>query len=198
MSDTKAPYIYTKTGDAGTTSLLGGRRVPKYHHRIELYGSVDELSSLVGVSRATAEACASEKIVWVDDRLREVQENLMVLLSRFAAEDPELPGLPAFEEDAIPALEADRARMNAEMPLLTLFIRPSGSLRGAQLHYCRTVCRRAERRGGGLAEEGLVDKLCLRYMNRLSDWLFTTARYVNYACGIIDEKRRPTLPADEQ
>jgi len=163
--------IYSKTGDKGTTSLLGGKRVPKYHLRIEAYGTVDELIAYVGLLRDQN----------VSNRVREelisVQDRLMVCASLMAADcddcQSELPRL--FEED-ITTLEQQIDAMDRELPPLNSFVLPGGHPTVSYCHIARNVCRRAERHAIKLHEESPFSDLVIRYMNRLSDYFFVLAR----------------------
>lgn len=165
--------IYTKTGDRGETSLLGGRRVPKSDVRIESYGTVDELNAWLGL--------IADQDVPADavQALRRQQAVLFVLGSHLAAD----PGtsrmkLPAIGDDAILFLEAEIDRMTATLPDLKTFILPGGHPAASYCHLARCVCRRAERRTVALAGTEVVDEKIIRYLNRLSDYLFTLARFV--------------------
>ncbi len=172
--------IYTRTGDGGQTSLFSGGRVAKAHPRIEAYGTLDELNSLLGLLRV--EPLPED----VSRFLLEVQETLFVLGGVLA--DPEGRFVPeAGAWDPAP-LERWIDRMDAEMPELRAFILPGGSRSAALAHLARTVCRRAERRV--LLLEALPDGV-VPYLNRLSDALFVLARFVNHRLGIADPEWRP-------
>ena len=170
--------IYTKTGDSGETGLFGGKRVPKTNPRLEAYGTVDELSAVIGVVRA---ADATEEL---DAQLAQIQGELLVIGSHLATpynSAEEVPStLPSFEEAWIARLETQIDTMQSELPELTSFILPGGSMAGAQLHVARTVCRRAERRTVALTTTEEIDLLLIQYLNRLSDYLFVAARYTNH------------------
>lgn len=167
--------IYTKTGDAGQTSLIGGTRVPKNHIRIEAYGTVDELNSWLGV--------ISDAIKTLDkyDELKYIQDKLFVLGSELACD----PGkevkmnLPELKIEDIARLEASIDHMESTLPMLKNFVLPGGHPIASQLHIARCVCRRAERICVGMQEMNEpIDTLLLQYLNRLSDYLFVLSRYV--------------------
>lgn len=170
--------IYTKTGDKGTTQLIGGTRVPKHHLRIEAYGTLDELMSFLGLLRDHLE----------DDSLIQeiirIQRDLFTL-GTFVALDPDKAVLkngrpridiPDLTEAHIRYLEKAIDRMNAELPPMQYFILPGGHPAVSVCHICRTVCRRAERRLTALYEVSPFHPLYLQYVNRLSDYLFVLAR----------------------
>lgn len=168
--------IYTRTGDAGETSLFGGTRVSKNDPRIDAYGTVDELNAFVGAARATSPASS------IDDQLAIVQSDLFDVGAQLAA-----PGSSRFQGvDAarIAALENAIDEMERELPPLTSFILPGGSMAAAQLHIARTVCRRAERLVVALGDASAATTI--RYLNRLSDYLFVAARFANHRQGVAD------------
>lgn len=170
--------IYTRTGDAGQTSLYGGQRVEKDALRIEAYGTVDELNAQMGVVRSLPLPPDVEPL------LERIQHELFLLGADLAtppnsgAKDVRRVG-----EEEVRRLEADIDRLDASLPQLQAFILPSGSLAGAQLHVARTVCRRAERYIIRLVREESLDKTVVMYVNRLADLLFVVARYVNQSLG---------------
>ena len=175
---------YTKTGDAGSTSLVGGRRVPKFDDKVEAYGTVDELSAYIGVLydlEGVSEA--------IRDTLSVIQNKLFTLESHFAMDkDTEIAKMiPVLEEDDVAFLEGKIDAMNVELPVLRAFVIPGGNMRASVSHVCRTVCRRAERQGWRLASHEEVDAIDLKYLNRLSDYFFVLARYFDYL-----EKRNET------
>jgi cob(I)alamin adenosyltransferase len=168
--------IYTKTGDAGETSLFDQTRVLKSDARVDAYGEVDELNACLGLARA---AGVDAEIAAEIERL---QKDLFALGARLA--DPSMKiaarvTKAAITEAHIERLEQTIDRWEKELPPLKRFILPGGSLAGAALHLARTVCRRAERRAVALGVEE-VDRLVLMYLNRLSDFLFVIARVVNH------------------
>jgi cob(I)alamin adenosyltransferase len=170
--------IYTRTGDSGETSLVGGRRVRKDDARVEAYGDVDELNAWLGLVRAsTLDADLDAAIV-------HIQRDLFALGAQLADPSDKLaPGITKaiVGDDDVRRLEQTIDRCDAELPALHKFILAGGSPAGAALHVARTVCRRAERRMVGL--EPAVDGVLLRYINRLSDLLFVLARVVNHRAG---------------
>ncbi len=171
--------IYTKTGDRGETSLIGGSRVPKYHDRIEAYGTVDELNSYLGLIR---DITSDKK---VKDHLLLIQERLFVLESSLAT-DPEgnvNRELPTIAEKDIVFLENEIDEMNKTLPDLTSFVLPGGDILSSHCHVARTICRRAERITIKLATIFPVQELDIKYLNRLSDFLFVLARKFVYDRG---------------
>lgn len=176
------PKLYTRTGDDGTTSLVGGQRVSKSALRIEAYGTVDELNSQLGAALAHG-LCDDlrQPLTTVQGELFELGSELALML-----DDLERFRLARIEEPEIAALEGLIDRLTASLEPLTNFILPGGSAGASHLHLARTVCRRAERLAVRLAsEEGLRDE-ALRYLNRLSDALFVMARYENQSRGVAD------------
>ena len=170
--------IYTRTGDDGTTGLIGSGRVRKSDPRVEAYGSVDELNAALG----TVLAHDTER--WFGTVLGAAQSRLFVIGARLAAVSDETRGqLEALEDDDIAALERAIDALTAELPPLAQFILPGGTPLAAELHRARTVCRRAERRVVALAEHAGVDESVLRYLNRLADLLFVMARGANHRAG---------------
>ncbi|WP_276485175.1 cob(I)yrinic acid a,c-diamide adenosyltransferase [Paraflavitalea pollutisoli] len=167
--------IYTKTGDKGTTSLIGGTKVPKSHLRIEAYGTIDELNSFIGLCR--------DLITDKDGRdvLQEVQDRLFTVGAALAC-DPEKEtkmAIPDLKESDIQYLEKEIDRMTEALPPMKYFILPGGHPTVSQLHVARCVCRRAERCCVRLELEGQsVEPVILQYVNRLSDYLFVLARFV--------------------
>lgn len=171
--------IYTRGGDQGHTSLLGGERVPKNHPRIEAYGTVDELSSVIGVARSLAGDRA------LDGELAAIQHDLFEIGASLAspAGDERFPGASA---ERVAALETMIDRMESELSPLTSFILPGGSAQAASLHFARTVCRRAERKVLAMGDESMRTGNTVVYLNRLSDLLFVAARFANLKAGIED------------
>lgn len=170
--------IYTKTGDQGETSLFGGLRLPKSHLRIEAYGTVDELNALIGLVRDNVENDGIRALLKdVQDRLFDVGANLAT------APGKEMPASGIRETD-IGQLEKAIDEMEEELPKLKNFILPGGHSLVSFSHLARCVCRRAERRVVALAIEEAVDDAILRYLNRLSDFLFVLARKIAFDLGV--------------
>jgi len=163
--------IYTKTGDQGKTSLFSGKRVLKSDIRVESYGSVDELNSMLGV------VCASLAQSEIKKEILTIQKDLFEIGSALA--NPSLLKLPKLKK-RVKFFEKKIDELTKSIPLLSNFILPGGSQSGSLLHLARTVCRRVERQIVLLANSQRMDKEILIYFNRLSDLLFTYARYVNY------------------
>ncbi len=164
--------IYTKTGDKGQTSLIGGTRVPKHHIRIEAYGTVDELNSHLGLIRDNI----SEKELF--DLLIEIQDRLFTIGSLLAS-DPEKDlkmQLPQLKETDVELLEKAIDKMNETLPEMKHFVLPGGNTVVSYCHIARCVCRRAERATLKLSENEKVDELIYKYLNRLSDYLFVLSR----------------------
>ncbi len=175
--------IYTRTGDLGTTSLVGGKRVSKSSVRLEAYGTVDELNSFIGLLIATD---------GVDDdarrTLRTVQNKLFNLGAYLATDTADIPMAEpqGLGQEAISYIEEHIDRLTEGLPEMRCFVLPGGTVASAQAQVCRAVCRRAERRVIALAAETRVDDVAIRYLNRLSDYLFTLARHLNHAAGVAD------------
>jgi cob(I)alamin adenosyltransferase len=167
--------IYTKTGDDGSTGLVGGTRVKKYDVRLEAYGTVDELNAAIGVIRSYH---ISENLGKI---LVEIQNKLFNIGSRLASDEKgeEFTKKLSITENHISFLEKAIDEIEEELPELTHFILPGGDLAAAHCHVARTVCRRAERRILEFAEISGVEPETLKYMNRLSDFLFVLARKLN-------------------
>jgi cob(I)alamin adenosyltransferase len=175
--------IYTKTGDDGTTSLFSGGRVSKTHLRVEAYGTVDELNSVIGVVRAYHPHTRTD--AW----LARVQRQLFDLGADLATPlDSKADWVVRMDADTVTWLEQSIDEMTAELPELKNFILPGGSLAAANLHVARTVCRRAERIVVQLQNQDLLGDHVLNYLNRLSDFLFTLARWENMQAGIPEDK----------
>lgn len=180
--------IYTKGGDKGQTSLIGGTRVPKHHIRIESYGTVDELNSWIGVLRDTIEDAA------VKNLLIEIQDRLFTIGSLLAA-DPEKSKmkLPELYEDDIKLLEKEIDAIDAAVPPMKSFVLPGGHLAVSHCHVARCVCRRAERNVIHLSETAPVSELILQYMNRLSDYLFMLSRKLTQDLGVEETPWKPKM-----
>lgn len=178
--------IYTRTGDAGQTSLFGGVRVSKSDPRVDAYGDVDELNAWVGFARAAigAGAAATPARVDLDAALVHIQRDLFALGARLADPGEKISSSVAkstLGDDDVARLEGLIDGLETELPPLRRFILPGGALGGSALHVARTVCRRAERRMIALTPP--VDNVLLRYINRLSDLLFVAARAMNHRQG---------------
>lgn len=163
--------IYTKTGDKGQTSLIGGTRVPKHHIRIEAYGTVDELNSHIGLIRDQQIDSHYKNI------LTEIQDRLFTIGASLAS-DPEKSKMkiPDLKEEDITLLENEMDKMNDELPEMRSFVLPGGHTTVSFCHIARCVCRRAERNTIHLAENEFVADLVVKYLNRLSDYLFVLSR----------------------
>ncbi|HEX8517776.1 MAG TPA: cob(I)yrinic acid a,c-diamide adenosyltransferase [Bacteroidia bacterium] len=163
--------VYTKTGDKGQTSLIGGTRVPKHHIRIEAYGTVDELNSYIGLIRDQEIGQASKEI------LIEIQDRLFTIGSSLAS-DPERSKMkiPDLKEEDVTLLENAIDKMNESLPEMRSFVLPGGHTTVSYCHIARCVCRRAERLTIHLSESSFVAELVIKYLNRLSDFLFVLAR----------------------
>jgi cob(I)alamin adenosyltransferase len=182
--------IYTKAGDLGKTSLIGGTRVPKSHIRIESYGTVDELNSFVGLLSDLV-TDAGVKVI-----LKEVQDRLFTVGSSLACDPDKEPHLkiPDLIEADITYLEQHIDAMNAILEPMKSFILPGGHQAISTAHIARCVCRRAERWCVNLQEEALfVDPMVIQYLNRLSDYLFVLARYIGHLNGVADQPWKPRV-----
>ena len=171
--------IYTKTGDKGLTSLIGGTRVPKSSLRIECYGTVDELNSHIGLVRDQDVNAGRRPL------LKEIQDRLFTIGSALAA-DPEKSKmkLPDLHEADVTLLEDEMDRLNLDLPELRAFILPGGHPAVSHAHVARCVCRRAERLVIHLGEESFVAELVDVYLNRLSDFLFVLSRAMAHELGV--------------
>lgn len=168
----KKSMVYTKTGDEGTTSLVGGKRVPKTDKRIETYGTTDELNAFTGL--LITEISEKEDV----DFLRFVQ-HLLFTVGSYLATDPESTGLKTASKispASISRIEQEIDRIDSQLPPMKHFILPGGNRAAALAHVCRTVCRRAERQIYGLKETATLEELVLIFVNRLSDYFFVLAR----------------------
>jgi cob(I)alamin adenosyltransferase len=182
--------IYTKTGDRGKTSLIGGTKVPKSHIRIESYGTVDELNCFIG---------------WLNDQLsdeplktslKEVQDRLFTIGSSLASDPDKEPlmKIPDLKETDIEFLEKEIDRMNDKLAPMKSFILPGGHVIVSSAHIARAVCRRAERSCVQLMENDLfVNPLVIKYLNRLSDYLFVLARYIASQLGAPEIPWEPRM-----
>ena len=178
--------VYTRTGDDGTTGLIGGGRVRKCDPRLDCSGTIDELNATLGWA-----AVPSEEISLPPElrrMLREAQNDLFVIGSHLATPDdgPHKASLPPLDEGIVTRLEMQIDAAEAELPPLRNFILPGGTEAAARLHVARTVCRRAERLLVDFALDRPVSAIVLTYLNRLSDWLFVHARLANHRAGVQD------------
>lgn len=176
--------IYTKVGDRGQTSLVSGTKISKSHTRLEAYGTVDELNSSLGVARSEIARAkgATQQRKTLDAQLKNIQNDLFNLGSLLACEKPEVAlKLPSIGEPEIKEMEVHIDQMTKVLKPLKEFILPGGHPLASSLHVSRTVCRRAERWTVRLSKEGdSVDPVTIKYLNRLSDYLFTCARFANH------------------
>jgi len=180
--------IYTKTGDKGFTSLIGGTRVAKYHLRIESYGSVDELNSYIGLIR-DQDITGHDKEI-----LKQIQDRLFTIGSCLAA-DPERSKMviPDLHMQDVELLEKEMDSINEQLPELRHFILPGGSNAISFCHIARCICRRAERITVELATESTVDEKVNIYLNRLSDYLFTLARKIGNDSKVPENQWIPRI-----
>ena len=182
--------IYTKTGDKGTTSLIGGTKVPKSHLRIEAYGTVDELNSYIGLCRDVINDGQSR------DVLQEIQDRLFTIGSSLAC-DPEKETkmkIPDLKEADIALLEKEIDRMNEILPPMKSFILPGGHATVSHIHIARCICRRAERCCVRLeSEKEEIELIIIKYLNRLSDYLFVLARFISHQLGADEIPWKPRL-----
>lgn len=171
--------IYTKTGDKGSTSLLSGKRVPKFNERINAYGTVDELNSHIGLLRSYDIPEESKRF------LISIQNLLFTIGSNLADDSKDNKfNLPQITNDHIIKIEKEIDRLDEELAPLSSFILPGGNLTVAQSHICRTVCRRSEREIVTLSESVNVDVLIIQFLNRLSDYFFTLSRSLSHHFNI--------------
>src|SRR6185436_19174845 len=166
--------IYTKKGDTGTTQLIGGTRVPKHHVRIEAYGTIDELNSFIGLVRDYMQEESMKNL------LKEIQDRLFTIGSSLAS-DPEKSKMkiPDLKESDVELLEKEIDKMNEVLPELKSFVLPGGHPANSICHIARCVCRRGERLVTALSENDFVEPLVIKYLNRLSDFLFVLSRKIS-------------------
>src|SRR6185436_16412094 len=185
-----ATKIYTKTGDLGKTSLIGGTKVPKNHLRIESYGTVDELNSYIGL---VSDMATDEHIKTI---LKEVQDRLFTVGSSLACDPDKEPSMkiPDLKETDIVLLENEIDVMNEVLKPMKHFILPGGHPTISTTHIARCVCRRAERICVNMQEHDLfVDPLVIKYVNRLSDYLFVLSRYLGHLIGVKEIAWKPRI-----
>ena len=186
--------IYTRRGDGGETSLVGGQRVSKDSRRLQCYGTVDELNALVGLARLSAqEQPILAPLAAIFYRLQHELFNLGSILATLP-EDVQ-PQQPRVTGADVTQLEKEIDAMNAGLPALRSFVLPGGSRLSAELHLCRTVCRRAERLAVSLAHDETVPLEAIRYLNRLSDAFFVWSRWVNHQLGVPEVLWQPNQSA---
>ncbi|GGB16182.1 cob(I)yrinic acid a,c-diamide adenosyltransferase [Puia dinghuensis] len=203
--------IYTKTGDKGTTSLIGGTKVSKSNLRIEAYGTVDELNSFIGLlsdqlHTATAAHAAAAILAGASNpeplfseaqtMLREIQDRLFTVGSSLACDPEKEPKLkiPDLSEDDLQLLEATIDAMEADLPPMKSFLLPGGHPAVSTAHIVRCVCRRAERCCVRMQDEQLfLEPLVLRYLNRLSDYFFVLARFIGHHLGVPEIPWKPRV-----
>jgi len=182
--------IYTKTGDKGTTSLIGGTKVNKSHIRIESYGTVDELNSWIGVVNDHINDTDTQQA------LKEIQDRLFTIGSSLAC-DPDKESklkIPDLHETDVEFLEREIDRMNESLPEMKTFILPGGAPAVSFAHVARCVCRRAERICVAMqAEELEIEPLVIKYLNRLSDYLFVVARYIGSLQNAEEVQWKPRI-----
>ena len=176
--------VYTKTGDKGTTSLVGGKRVPKNHPRVEAYGDVDELISYLGVVLCDTTTPHEQEL------LLKIQKDLMLISAHFAS-DGSAKKMKCIGDDDITLLESEIDAMTSQMPPQIAFILPGNPRVASECHVARTICRRAERHALAIVQEkegedlsGTQLEIGIRYLNRLSDYLFTLGRFYCHINGV--------------
>ena len=182
--------IYTKTGDLGKTSLIGGTKVAKSHIRIESYGTVDELNSYIGL--------VSDHITDTPTKiiLKEIQDRLFTIGSSLACDPDKEPlmKIPDLKEEDVILLENEIDKMNDTLPVMKSFILPGGHIAVSTAHITRCVCRRAERLCVNMQQHDLfVEPLVIKYLNRLSDYLFVLARYIGHLLGVDEIPWKPRV-----
>lgn len=186
--------VYTRAGDTGQTSLAGGQRLPKNDPRIEAYGTVDELNSFIGLARESARELPELAKILL--RVQHELFNLGSILATLPADvHPNQARITAGESEQ---LEREIDRMNEGLPALRSFVLPGGCRLNAELHICRTICRRAERICVTLAETEPIDELNIRYLNRLSDALFVWSRWVSHQLGAPETLWEPNQAASQK
>lgn len=185
-----AQKIYTKTGDLGKTSLIGGTKVSKSNIRIETYGTVDELNSFIGLVSDHCKDAHSKSI------LKEIQDRLFTIGSSLACDPNKEQKLkiPDLKEEDIILLEKEIDAMNENLPEMKHFILPGGNVAVSTAHIARCICRRAERWCVNMMEQDLfVEPLIIKYLNRLSDYLFVLARYIGQLLNVAEIAWKPRI-----
>lgn len=181
MQEEKINKIYTKGGDKGETSLAGGKRVAKYHPRIEAYGTVDEIICAIAFVKEQKIRKQHKKT------LLEIQNHLMIIAAYLASDSIKVAKtLPLFHEEFITFLESEIDRMEKKLQPLSSFVLPGGNIASATCHLARTICRRAERRVCELSVNFKVEEKHIKYLNRLSDYLFVLSRKLLKEKGLRD------------
>lgn len=181
----KKSQLYTRTGDLGTTSLVGGQRASKASDRLESYGTVDELNSWIGVIASHPEMPQAQTptLLYIQHKLFD----LGAYLATPADNPDEMPQALSLDQQAISRIEHEIDTLDNDTPPANRFVLPGGSQLSALTHVARTVCRRAERRIIALAQSGeYVDPRVIRFVNRLSDYLFILSRYINHVNGCTE------------
>ena len=182
--------IYTKTGDLGCTSLIGGTKVAKSHIRIESYGTVDELNSYIGL---VSDHLSFKEIKLI---LKEIQDRLFTIGSSLATdhEKDSFMKLPDLKEGDVLYLEHQIDQMNEVLPVMKNFILPGGHVAVSTTHIARCICRRAERLCVNLKEhEAFIEPVVIKYLNRLSDYLFVLARYIGHLLQVEEIVWKPRM-----
>ena len=185
-----ATKIYTKTGDSGATGLIGGTKVPKSDLRIDTYGTVDELNSWIGLINDLLNSSEFQ------NELKDIQDRLFTIGSALACDAEREPKmkLPDLHETDIQLLEVKIDEMTAQLPPMKSFILPGGHATVSSIHICRTVCRRAERLVVNMQQNNFfVDPKIIQYLNRLSDYLFTLARYTAQKLKVEEIAWKPRM-----
>lgn len=178
--------IYTKTGDTGTTGLFGGGRVSKSHYRVEAYGTVDELNAYIGMVR-DQEVNQQRKAILVD-----IQNHLFSIGAEMAtAHDAGKARIPKLSEESITQLEKEIDQMEETLPAMRHFVLPGGHIATSFCHIARCVCRRAERLTVALDQKEAINPLTIKYLNRLSDYLFVLSRKVSQEVGAEEIPWKP-------
>lgn len=185
--------IYTRQGDRGETSLVGGQRVPKDNARIETYGTVDELNAFVGMACHSAQEAGIADLAGILLRIQHELFNLGSILATLPSDVH--PRQPRVTNVDIRQLEQEMDRMNAELAPLRSFVLPGGSRLNTEIHACRAICRRAERLAVALARHDEVSAEAVEYLNRLSDAFFVYSRWANFRLGVPEVLWEPNLAA---
>ena len=201
MTDTKSKSpnirinkVYTRSGDAGQTRLIGGEKCFKDDSRVETYGTVDELNAAIGLCRELVKETGNKKFGSLIQALKSIQNELFNLGTQIATGDNDNAGnLPKLSEDAVIKLESEIDTANESLSELTSFVLPGGSVINAQFHIARNVCRRAERRVVSLSKKENVNSVNIQYLNRLSDALFVWSRWVSKIIGDEENLWEPNL-----